>query len=301
MTDSGAPDRALPFMLEGTNVRGRIVYLHRIADTIIARHLYPAIIKRLLAETMVIASMLSTNLKHEGMLTIQMKGEGPVTLVVVDVVHGGGLRGYAELADGAAAQLETMPNADLQALFGAKGYLAITLEPGEGLQRYQGVVALEGASIANAVEAYFTHSQQIDVAFKIATETVGEHIRTGGMMIERMPEEGGIAASHDDADDAWRYAQAMLMTLKNEELTDPMLPQETVLERLYHEQGIVVYEAKVFSGGCRCSRERIHNLLMSMSDIERAEMLVDGTASVHCQFCNTTQDFTGAELGLKAH
>ncbi len=301
MTDSNAPDRALPFMLEGTNVRGRIVYLHAVADAIIARHSYPAIIQRLLAETMVIASMLSTNLKHEGMLTIQMKGEGPVTLVVVDVVHGGGLRAYAELAEGGAAQLEALAHADLQTLFGAKGYLAITLEPGEGLQRYQGVVALEGAGITNAVEAYFTHSQQIDVAFKIATETVDGHIRTGGMMIERMPEEGGIAATHDDADDAWRYAQAMLMTLKNNELTDPMLPQETVLERLYHEQGIVVYAPKDFNAGCRCSRERIHNLLMSMSDVERAEMLVDGTASVHCQFCNTTQNFTGAELGLKSH
>lgn len=301
MTDSNAPDRALPFMLEGTNVRGRIVYLHAVADAIIARHNYPAAIKHLLAETMVIASMLSTNLKHEGMLTIQMKGEGPVNLAVVDVVHGGGLRGYAELAEGAAAQLEALSTADLQTLFGQKGYLAITLEPGEGLQRYQGVVALEGAGIAHAVEAYFTHSQQIDVAFKIATETVDGHIRTGGMMIERMPEEGGIAATHEDADDAWRYAQAMLMTLKNEELTDPMLPQETVLERLYHEQGIVVYAPKEFNAGCRCSRERIHNLLMSMSDVERADMLVDGTASVHCQFCNTTQNFTGEELGLKAH
>lgn len=294
-------DRALPFMLEGTNVRGRIVYLHQIAATIIARHDYPHAVTKLLAETMVIAAMLSTNLKHEGMLTIQMKGEGPVTMVVVDVVHGGGLRAYAELAEGAAAQLAALANTDLKTLFGEKGYLAITLEPGEGLQRYQGVVALEGAGIAEAVEAYFTHSQQIDVAFKIATETAHGQLRAGGMMIERMPEEGGIAASHDDADDAWRYAQAMLMTLKDSELCDPLLAQETVLERLYHEQGIVVYAPKAFNAGCRCSRERIHGLLMSMSDIERAEMLVDGTASVHCQFCNKTEAFTADDLGLKSH
>lgn len=294
-------DSALPFMIEGTNVRGRIVYLHTLADTIIHRHDYPPAVAALLAETLVIAAMLSTNLKHEGMLTIQMKGEGPVNLVVVDVVHGGGLRGYAELAEDGAIKLGNMTHANLQTLFGEKGYLAITLEPGEGLQRYQGVVALEGEYIRDAVEAYFTHSQQIDVAFKLASKQTEGRLYVGGMMIERMPEEGGIAIANDDADDAWRYGKAMLMTLKDEELCDPELSQETVLERLYHEQGIMVYAPKVFHAGCRCSRERIHNLLMSMSDVERAEMLVDGTASVHCQFCNTTQNFTGAELGLKSH
>lgn len=298
--DPSAADRVLPFMLEGTNVRGRIVYLHSVAGEIISRHRYPPSVAILLAETLLIAAMLSSNLKHEGMLTIQMKGTGPVTLAVVDVVHGGGLRAYAELAEGTLDALGEKP-ADLQTLFGAGGYLAITLEPGEGLQRYQGVVALEGASIAEAVAAYFTHSQQIDVAFRLAVQGAGEAMRAGGMMIERMPEEGGIAVASDDAEDAWRYGKAMLMTLKPDELTDPMLPQETVLERLYHEQGAVIYAPKHFNAGCRCSRERILDLLMSMSEIERADMLVEGAASVHCQFCNSAQAFSAADLGLKSH
>lgn len=292
-------NRVLPFMIADTPVRGRIARLEDVADTIIKRHDYPPCVRVLLAETMVIASMLATTLKHEGVLTLQMKGSGFINMMVVDVVHGGGLRAYAEVTPEGQKALETTEHANLQTLFGSDGYLAITLEPGEGLQRYQGVVALEGEGIADAMRAYFTHSQQVDIAFCMGTSWQHDRLVASGMMIERMPEEGGIhAVKEGNAEDAWNYAQVMLKTLKSDELCDTSLPLETILQRLYHEQGVVVFDAHEITSGCRCSRQRIQDLLLSMSDLDRVEMLVDGQASVHCQFCNKTEIFLPSDLNI---
>lgn len=288
-------------MLEGTHVRGRIARLDDVAHTIIARHDYPPIIAALLAETMVLASMLATTLGTDGILTLQMKGTGHVRLMVVDVAYGGGLRAYAELAEDSAPALAALDRATLPELFGEQAYLAITMEPGEGMARYQGVVALEGATIAEAMTAYFTHSQQVDVAFTLAVTHSHDTRVASGIMLERMPEEGGIVAgSAVHNEDAWRYAEVMLRTLKSDELGDRSLALTEILNRLYHEQGVVVFDAVNIHAGCRCSRGRILNLLMSMDVAERMEMLVDHQASVHCQFCNKTEFFSAAELEITA-
>lgn len=283
-----------PFMLEGGQVRGRVVRLGSVADTILSRYQYPAPVRRLLGELLVVAAMLSANLKQEGIFTIQIKGNGPVPLVVVDAVFGGALRGYAEVPDENRVQLESLADYSPRALVGENAYLAITLDPGAGMQRYQGIVGLEGDSVAEALTNYFTQSEQLDVALMLAVSEQSPW-NASGFMIERLPEV--VAASEANAE-SWRYARAVAATITPEELRDPLLDAPVLLYRLFHEEGVWVYDPHPLSIGCRCSRERIEKLLLSMSATDRAEMIVDGKASVHCQFCNKSEVFTPDELGL---
>ncbi len=285
-------------MLQDGHVRGRIVRLGAVAHTILSRYDYPPAVVKLLGELITVASMLSANLKQDGIFTIQIRGGGIIPLVVVDAVYGGALRGYAEVSPEAAAAISAMENPTPGDLVGAEAYLAITLDPGIDMQRYQGIVALEGASVAEALQHYFTNSEQLDVAMKLAVSSQAPWVATG-MMVERMP-EGAAAASEANAE-SWRYANAMLATVKNDELLDPLLDAQSLLYRLFHEEGVIVYDAQSLSVGCRCSRERIEKILLSMSITDRADMIEGGVASVHCQFCNKSEIFTPQELGLSVN
>jgi len=291
----GYSDRLTPFLLHDSDVRGRFVRLNDTIDTILNRHDYPEPVSKLLGELLVVVAMLSSNLKSEGIVTLQMKGNGSVPMLVVDAVSGGDIRGYADLAQGAAADIASLKHITPRALMGEDSYLAITLDMGDTEQRYQGVVGLEGESMVDALNAYFRNSQQLDVAFKLVVGKKDGHWCAAGAMIERLPNE---SSTSEEAAEAWHYAQAMLHTLKTDELLDVSLDANELLYRLYHEQGVVAYEAKTISTHCRCSRERIHSLLMSMPEQDRREALLDGKVSVHCQFCNTAQEYTPEQLSL---
>ena len=293
-------DYVIPFLREAEGARGRLVRLNGVADTILSRYPYPEPVARLLGELLLVAAMLGANLKQEGIFTIQLRGQGKVPLVVVDAAFGGQLRGFAEIAEGSVFDKRNDSPAEL---VGKDGYLAITFDPGEGLQRYQGVVALEGDSIIDALVNYFTYSQQLEVLFRLALERRDGHWAAGGFMLERMPGEGGTAAPAPDseaAEEGWRTSLALAGTLKDAELLDPLLDGNALLFRLFHEDGVRAYAPKRLTTGCRCSRERIYHLLMSMPLEDRADMVLDGAISVHCQFCNSTERFTPEEVGLPA-
>lgn len=299
MSPVPATDYLIPFLRDAEGARGRIVRLGTVADTILSRYEYPAPVARLLGELLLVAAMLSANLKQEGIFTIQLRGEGPVPLVVVDAAHGGEMRGFADVRPEAKLDAETYSPAEL---VGKDGYLAITLDPGEGMQRYQGVVALEGETVIEALMSYFTYSQQLDVLFKLAVERQAGRWVAGGFMLERMPGEGGVNAQPSEAqEEGWRSSVALASTIREEELIDPMLEGETLLYRLFHEDGVRVWPPQALRTGCRCSRERILGILMSMPLEDRADMVVDGEISVHCQFCNTTERFTPQDVGLSVN
>lgn len=296
MSHTVAIDNVLtPFMLEGGHVRGRVVRLSSVAATILSRYDYPAPVVRMLGELIVIAGMLSSNLKHTGIFTIQMRGSGIVPLVVVDAVFGGAIRGYADVSPEAATTISQMTHATPRTLMGEGAYLAITFDPGADMQRYQGVVELVGDSIAEALMHYFTLSEQLDVEVRVA---VTDHApwAAAGIMVERMPETSAEAT--DENLEAWRYAKALMATVKDDELLDLMLDAPALLYRLFHEGGVRVFDHHPLSVGCRCSRERISGLLLGMAATDRADMIVDGVASVHCQFCNKSEIFTPSDLGL---
>jgi molecular chaperone Hsp33 len=287
-----------PFMLESGHVRGRVVRMGEVAHTILARYDYPLPVVKLLGELVVVAAMLSSNLKQDGVFTIQIRGKGLIPLIVVDAVYGGAVRGYADVSPEAARAITALDAPTPRAMVGEDGYLAITLDAGADMQRYQGIVALEGNSIAEALTHYFTLSQQLDVQVHLAVSDTAPWFAAGAM-IERMPEAS--TSGGEENLEAWRYAQAITGTIKAEELLDPLLDAPALLYRLFHEEGVRVYPAHPLSVGCRCSRERIERMLMSMPATDRADMIVDGVASVHCQFCNKAELFTPGELGLSVN
>lgn len=307
MLGNAETDLLQPFTLEGAAVRGRLVRLGVVVDTILSRHAYPDAVSTMLGELLVVASMLSSNLKQEGIFTIQMRGNGIVPMLVVDSVYGGELRGYAQLTDAAQEALQALgAHPTSRQLFGDDSYLAITFDPGKGLQRYQGVVALEGDTISDALVAYFTQSQQLDVWFTLSCARIKESgaWSAGGLMIERVADYGGIKADAAvlqlPPEEAWRTALALSNTVKAYELLDSHLALGELLFRLFHENDARITPPQPLSVGCRCSRGRIFDMLMSMSVEDRADMLVDGAVSVTCQFCNQVERFTADELGLPA-
>ncbi len=324
LKDAASGDFAQPFLIDHSNIRGRMVRLNAVVDTILTRHDYPEAVSRLLGEMLVVAAMLSGNLKHQGVLTLQLKGEGLVRFVVVDVEFGGKLRGYADLVEGAHEKLAEMEKAHtaptLHDLVG-EGYLVITLDNAYSKQPYQGIVGLQGATIAETVQSYFTNSEQSEVRLKIVVGSMqyGGEARAqwvaGGMLLQHVPAEGGTRAEeggvivHDAADadadslaarsedtgpdpDLWRRIAIFYDTLKSYELLDPLLPTRELLYRLFNEDGVWVYDAVPMHAGCRCSREKIQNVLRSFGPEELADMVEDdGKLRVTCQFCTTTQGF----------
>lgn len=284
-------DVLTPFMLEGACVRGRVVRLGAVAETILSRHDYPPHVSRLLGELLVAAAMLSANLKAQGIFTIQVRGNGLVPLVVVDGVYGGQLRGFAEVKPESRPTIEALTEYSPRALVGEGAYLAITLDA--GAHRYQGIVALEGDSVAEALMAYFTNSEQLEVKVQLAVRH-DAHWRAAGFMVERMPD----AKESTNPEEDWAYAKAITATVTDAELVDPLLDAPELLYRLFHERGVWVYDPQSLSVGCRCSRERILGILTGMPLADRADMVVEGKIDVHCQFCNKSEIFTPKEVGL---
>jgi molecular chaperone Hsp33 len=276
-------DRAVSFIIPDRNARGRLVRLGPVLETILSAHGYPPVIERLLAEALTITALLGAMLKDVGgQLTMQAQTEGgPVSLLACDY-RGGELRGYvkhdAELVAGLPKK------ADLHSLFGA-GYLAITFDQEASGERYQGIVPCEGASLAEAVESYFAQSEQIPSLVRVAVE--GE--TAGGLLLQHLAEgEDGRERLHTRLDHPeWEHVHILGSTIKPDELTDPTLPLETLIWRLFNEEREVrVLGDVALSRGCRCDPDHIRTVIESFAEDERAAMADDqGVIRVDCEFC----------------
>jgi molecular chaperone Hsp33 len=278
-------DEATGFTIPHRNARGRIVRLGAVLDQILSAHDYPAPIARILSEALVLAALLGSLLKEvEGQLTIQAQTEsGVVDLLVVDY-RGGELRGYVRFDP---VRLGALPSRrDLPALFG-KGYLAITFDQPAAEQRYQGIVPLEGHSLGEAAQSYFTQSEQLPSVVRLAVDDTG-HV-AGGILVQHLPEgEEGRDRLHTRLDDPeWEHVRILAETVKGGELTDPALPLETLLWRLFHEEEVRVLEAQPLGKGCRCNPDYIRTVIGRFAADERAEMVdEDGFIRVDCEFCS---------------
>ncbi|HEY0113905.1 MAG TPA: Hsp33 family molecular chaperone HslO [Allosphingosinicella sp.] len=288
-TGSNAPasnlDEAVGFTIPGRNARGRIVRLGPLLDHILSAHDYPVPIARILSEALVLAALLGSLLKEdEGQLTIQAQTEsGIVELLVVDY-RAGELRGYVRFDRARLGELPT--HRDLAALFG-KGYLAITFDHAAAEERYQGIVPLEGSSLGEAAQNYFSQSEQLPSVVRLAVNDTG-HV-AGGILVQHLPEgEEGRDRLHTRLDDPeWEHVRILAETIKGHELTDPELPLQGALWRLFHEEETRVLEGIPLSKGCRCNFEYIRSVLGRFGAAERAEMVdEDGFISVDCEFCS---------------
>jgi molecular chaperone Hsp33 len=287
-------DFVLPFHLEGAAVSGRFVRLGPAADAILSRHDYPAPIATLLGETLVLSAGLAGALKYDGVFTLQAKGNGPISILVADVTTDGALRGYAQY-DAARMPADMTLRREGQSVptwLGA-GHLAFTVDQGAHTQRYQGIVALEGATLAECVHHYFRQSEQVETAIKVAVDHGIEGWRGAALFLQRLPVVG---ATKEAADDLWLDALTLMATVTSAELADFDLSANDLLFRLFHEIGVRVHDAKSLEDRCRCSEEKVVNMLRSFPKAEIEGLMNDGAVEVNCEFCRRLYRFDSVVL-----
>ena len=305
MTSAESPptdDLVLPFQVEPSGLRGRLVRLGAAVDTIITQHAYPEPVASMLAEAITLAVVLAGALKYEGVFTLQTKGDGPLPLMVADVTTAGAVRGYAQFDAEKLERAVAMHGATLLGsvprLLGA-GYIAFTVDQGEHTDRYQGIVELQGASLAECAHHYFRQSEQLRAGIKLAVgRAAGGAWRAGGIMLQRLPKPGAPedAFAAEIQDDGWRRALILMSSARSDELIDAQLASEDLLFRLFHEDGVRVFARHGIAARCRCSRERIERILRSMPASDIRDLASDKEVAVTCEFCSTTYTFPQSEI-----
>ena len=283
-------DAALGFAIPAQHARGRIARLGPALDAVLAAHAYPPAIEALLAEALALAALIGSTLKDVGgQLTMQTRTEnGVVQLLVVDY-RGGELRGYVQYDADKLAEAPAEPT--LFALFGA-GYLAITFDLATTGERYQGIVPLDGATMAEAAESYFVQSEQIPTLVRVAVDkrADGRHV-AGALLLQHLPEgEEGRERLHTKLDHPeWEHVATLGGTIDPGELIDPALPLRDLVWRLFNEEDEVrVHTPIVLSRGCRCTPDHIESVLAKFSPDDRREMADEnGVILVDCAFCAT--------------
>ena len=299
---TAAPDNLVaPFQIEGEPVRGRLARLGSAVDEILAAHDYPEAVANLLGEACALAALVGSNLKFDGRLIVQAQGDGPVRYVVVDYDTDGALRGYCRYDPDAvakAAQGFVRPGA--KTLLG-EGVFIMTVDQGADMDRYQGITTIEGETLALCAEQYFAQSEQTPTRVRLAVGQAdlgdGLRWRAGGMLIQNIAEDENRGPTAE----AWVRTQAFFETIGEDELIDPTISAETLLFRLFHEDGVRVFEAKPLKAFCRCSQDRIESVLTSFSPEERADMVEDdGLIKVTCEYCSSTYSVDPAALKTEA-
>jgi molecular chaperone Hsp33 len=299
------------FRLEAAGVRGRHVRLGRAIDTVLTQHDYPEPVSRLLGELIALAALLSSTIKYDGIFTVQTRGDGPLRMMVADVTSAGALRGYADFdADALAVLPRDEEGGSVPRLLGA-GHLAFTVDQGPETERYQGIVALEGASLSDCAHNYFRQSEQIATAIRISADLTADGWRAGALMLQREPSHGGrdrpigqdawpdtpdIGLEDQEEEENWRRGVILMSSVSGAELVDPALESDGLLYRLFHEESVRVHAPRPLAFGCRCSRRRVETTLRALPRQEIEALNIDGKVVVTCQFCNKSESFGEIEL-----
>jgi len=293
-----ADDLVATFHTEGWPGRGRTVRLGDGVHETLTRPDYPEAVANLLGEACALAALVGSSLKFDGRLIVQAQGDGPVAYVVVDYDTSGALRGYCRYDADRVAELTTgfiRPGA--KSLLG-QGVFIMTVDQGPDMDRYQGVTAIEGETLALCAEQYFAQSEQTPTRIRLAVGQAdsgeGPTWRAGGLLIQNIAGD----ETRGDTADAWVRAQALFETTGEDELIDPTLPAETLLWRLFNGDGVGRFEPKALKAFCRCSPERIAGVLESFSLEERLDMVEDdGMVRVTCEYCSRVYELEPPTAG----
>ncbi|MGL4726310.1 MAG: Hsp33 family molecular chaperone HslO [Scandinavium sp.] len=273
-------DQLHRYLFENVAVRGELVTVTETLEQVLENHNYPQPVKNVLAELLVATSLLTATLKFAGDITVQLQGDGPMSLAVINGNNNQELRGVARV------QVDIPADADLKTLVG-NGYLVITIAPEEG-ERYQGVVGLEGDTLAACLEDYFLRSEQLPTRLIIRT---GEHegkMAAGGILLQVMPAQNAQAQDFE-------HLATLADTIKAEELFG--LPATDVLWRLFHEEEVTVYDPQKVEFKCTCSRERCADALRTLPDEEVDSILADdGEIDMHCDYCASHYVFNAMDI-----
>lgn len=283
-------DRSIGFTVAARNVRGRIIRLDAALNAVLTAHDYPEPLARLLAEALTVTALLGATLRpglssDDGQLTLQAQARGGAIDLLVCDYRAGEVRGYLSFdCDATYADGMTLPD-----LFG-EGHLAITLDQSASDERYQGIVPLEGYTLADAIEGYFANSEQLPTLIRLG---VGGSAETGwiagGMLVQHLArrELGGERLDVADLHPDWQHVSVLGGTVTQAELTDPALAADVLLWRLFHEEEVRITEGIAPTRGCRCNLAHIRGVLESFPESERVEMRGEnGNISVDCKFCS---------------
>ena len=316
--ETSLDDTILPFAVKALDLRGRIVRLGAAVDTILNSHDYPVPVAKLLGEAIVLTVMLGSALKFEGRFILQTQSDGPVRMLVVDFTSPGNVRACARFDAARVAAPSQAGEATPGQLLG-HGHLAMTIDQGPEMSRYQGLVPLEGGELEGVAHEYFTRSEQIPTRVRLA---VGEefrsgeggprrHWRAGGILLQFLPNSAerarhadldpgdapaGIAPHVLPEDEAWVEGRSLIATVGDIELLDPALSSERLAYRLFHERGVRVFRAAHVAAQCSCSRHGVENMLRSFSQQDRDDMVEDGRITVTCEFCSSAYVFAPSEI-----
>src|ERR1043166_3587884 len=308
-------DAALPFEVAELDLRGRLTRLGPALDDILTKHDYPTPVGKLLGEAIVLATLLGSALKFEGRFIMQTQTDGPVSFLIVDFHAPDRLRVYARY------DARRMKDGQDSGTLLGKGHLAMTIDQGQDMSRYQGLVALDGGGLEDAAHEYFLRSEQIPTRVRLA---VGEEWRggdgsgpkhrwrAGGILLQFLPKaperarqadlhpgdapDGAVTHSVAEGD-AWSEGQSLIGPVEDVELIDPDLSGERLLYRLFHERGVRVFTPLPLRAQCSCSRDAVSSMLKSFAPQDRADMVKDGKVVVTCEFCSSVYEFTPTEIG----
>lgn len=311
-------DAVLPFQTDDPGIKGRLVRLGPCVDTILKRHNYPDKVSEVLAQAIALTGMLGASLPDGGKLSLQARTDGPVSFIFVDLEAGGLVRATASfnaarVSEAAGAGVGQFQGSSLLGTLLGLGHLALTVEPGEGLERTQGIVALDGGNLTQAAQAYFRQSEQLPTYIRLA---VAKHYvagaqaggpswswRAGGIIVQHLVQplddgEGAADVSLAAADtqleaaDNWNRVRILAATVEEHELIDPALAPDRLLYRLFHDEGVRIFSPKPLAVHCRCSRQRVEAFLMSFGREQLSDMHeADGKIAVTCEFCSTVYRF----------
>lgn len=301
-------DFVQPFQIESHSARGHLVRLGPLVEGVTARHNYPLPVAVMLSELLALAAAVSGALKFDGVFTLQAKGDGPIRTLMADITTDGAMRGYAQFDrehfDGAADADPTAGTvgtaSSVPRLLGS-GYLAFTVDQGPDTDRYQGIVELVGPTLADCAHAYFRQSEQLQAAVKLASLPAnGAGLGAAALMVQRLPGDGRTTMSGDveefEADDAWVRTVALMGSCTNEELLDTDLHPHQLLFRLFHEDGVRVFEPRDLVMRCRCSDDKVVNMLRSFPRAEIEDLKVGNQVEVTCEFCGVVYEFDETAL-----
>jgi molecular chaperone Hsp33 len=280
------------FVFEHYPIRGHLVHLDAAWRALIEHREYPNAIRGVLGEAVAASLLLAATIKFDGVLSLQLRGDGFVHLMLAQCTSGLGVRGLARYQE-AAVSGEAVggdPQSGINDLIGA-GNLTVTLETDDGAQRYQGIVPISGARLADSLQIYFENSEQLPTRLWLHADGHG----ASGMLLQRLP--GGAARADAAAvDDAWRRVQLIGDTLTREELRT--LTDAQILQRLFNEDDLRLFEPSPVYFRCRCSRERVAGMLQGLGEAETRSILAErGEVEVRCDFCNRAYVFDAVDVG----
>lgn len=288
-------DLIQPFRLEESGFHGRLVRVGPAIDRIISQHDYPDAAASLLAESVALGSALAAALKFDGVFSLQISGDGPVRYMICDVTSAGAVRAFAGIRDGFPDD-GSLDGASLPRLFGS-GYLAMTIDQGAATERYQGIVDLTGATLTECVHHYFQQSEQFSAAVKLCSARgVDGRWRSAALMMQMAPESENPNLQ-EPMEEAWRRTMILQGSCTDGELLDDRLSAYDLLFRLFHEEGVRVFDARPLEFACRCSTEKVEGVLRSLPAEALEEMIVDDKVTVTCEFCSQTREFDRDALG----